>query len=787
MALRILTGIISPTVFTGSATIHFNPHTVTGNGVGIELSAVGPTNNFTSPPAKVVALRKMAVVDKDTAVGGTELDQFMISDTLTATDLVVNWLSSGGSRIQEISYMVAGDVDVRVPSPDTVCVNTIAELRALTSISVMCATVLGYHGPGDGGGGQFYWDPLSPAKENGGTVIVPASKPRTGRWMRLIEEQLPAKAFGAIDDGNSHPLGSFFTTLADAQAVYPHGQALTDEISWVAIQAAIDYYIDHPTEYRAIYLHPGVYKLNRPLIIGRDSNFVRCHLVGMPNSTASGLPGPNLVFDSLTLPVLIIQGARGVSCTGINFFNGNKRPYEKFNTLQPGETIGQAFNRALFLESDPQTWLSTGARDNPYSPQAVVAIDPFMGPREIPDPRDPIQPYYPNGDPANAYPGYEEYYGGTTWRHPSASSGITFRQCWFQGGVVGVAISISGPAPAGTPEAGQDTIQNNENYVFEHCYWVYNKTHLASGQSQARGIKLDSPVMAGSHIAIDSEQYGMGGNPGQPPIITGAPVISGCRYFLNINHATQAFNIENAYFESTLSLGWIGHGSTGVDSPASFRGCTFIFYTPLPGTPGIPFHLRTFGPVEFQTCTFAVDTGVANPTKLLRVWNAEGRCFFNKCSILTGDRHNNVMIAFEAYDDRLQIEHAHTYHVASGARYEADPKPTITFVAVNNSNNVQVAMDGTPDKGIIAVSNTSGIQVGDVLGITGASPVQPERYPAWPTPNDFANAFPYTFLQPIGVIWDITPNSQIKVDSLPEQFPFTTDLHLRAIRWDNAS
>ncbi|WP_341487091.1 hypothetical protein [Pararhizobium sp. A13] len=46
------------------------------------------------------------------------------------------------------------------------------------------------------------------------------------------------QAYGAIGDGASHPLSEFFPTLPAAQVVYPHAQALTDEIDWAAFQKA---------------------------------------------------------------------------------------------------------------------------------------------------------------------------------------------------------------------------------------------------------------------------------------------------------------------------------------------------------------------------------------------------------------------------------------------------------------------------------------------------------------------------------------------------------------------
>lgn len=45
---------------------------------------------------------------------------------------------------------------------------------------------------------------------------------------------------GAIGDGATHPLSDYFTTLAAAQAVYPHAVALTDQLDWAASQKAMD-------------------------------------------------------------------------------------------------------------------------------------------------------------------------------------------------------------------------------------------------------------------------------------------------------------------------------------------------------------------------------------------------------------------------------------------------------------------------------------------------------------------------------------------------------------------
>jgi len=82
------------------------------------------------------------------------------------------------------------------------CLPRISDLRALAPGVVLCLTVLGYRAPGDGGGGDFYWDASATEADNGGTIIVPASGP--GRWKRLINGPWSVEWFGAVRDGTSN-------------------------------------------------------------------------------------------------------------------------------------------------------------------------------------------------------------------------------------------------------------------------------------------------------------------------------------------------------------------------------------------------------------------------------------------------------------------------------------------------------------------------------------------------------------------------------------------------------
>lgn len=55
-----------------------------------------------------------------------------------------------------------------------------------------------------------------------------------------LRDVVSVKDFGAIGDGFEHPLSEFFTTLPEAQSVYPAATACTNLVDGLAIQKAID-------------------------------------------------------------------------------------------------------------------------------------------------------------------------------------------------------------------------------------------------------------------------------------------------------------------------------------------------------------------------------------------------------------------------------------------------------------------------------------------------------------------------------------------------------------------
>ncbi|MFV4760111.1 phage head-binding domain-containing protein [Citrobacter freundii] len=124
------------------------------------------------------------------------------------------------------------------------------------------------------GAQQFYYpnvlkyDPdqfkqqLASGADGLGDALVAVKQPYTGSVVRTQHEKnadfISAKDFGAIGDGQYHELNEFYSTLSDAQEVYPFVTDLTQTIDYAGIQAAIN-------SGRDVIVPSGIYYINKSL------------------------------------------------------------------------------------------------------------------------------------------------------------------------------------------------------------------------------------------------------------------------------------------------------------------------------------------------------------------------------------------------------------------------------------------------------------------------------------------------------------------------------------------
>jgi hypothetical protein len=117
MATRVYSGIlITRGTNRGRAVINFNTHTVSGD-LGEDKHRhkcnMGGIGEFEGTPCKMVAIREIKIEETEWTRGrrheGREIDYLRVNDSeINSHRLEISWQFSGGSQIEEISYMVIG-------------------------------------------------------------------------------------------------------------------------------------------------------------------------------------------------------------------------------------------------------------------------------------------------------------------------------------------------------------------------------------------------------------------------------------------------------------------------------------------------------------------------------------------------------------------------------------------------------------------------------------------------------------------------------------------------------
>lgn len=123
-------------------------------------------------------------------------------------------------------------------------------------------------------------------------------------------------AFGAIADGISHPLSERYASLAAAQAVYPHAEALTDQIDWAAAQAAVNAIPSALPGGGEVHFPIGRYRFGVKGVF-RNANapiILRGQTASGYNEADSGIPGSVIVSDAGAAPAFTF----GIPIGGVN-------------------------------------------------------------------------------------------------------------------------------------------------------------------------------------------------------------------------------------------------------------------------------------------------------------------------------------------------------------------------------------------------------------------------------------------------------------------------------------
>lgn len=94
------------------------------------------------------------------------------------------------------------------------------DLRALDGDDARAAVLEGRLANGDGGAGLFVWDALETAADDDGTILVPATLPASGRWIRVRDPgSLDPRWYGCTVDGTTDDAAAFAAALAASAAL----------------------------------------------------------------------------------------------------------------------------------------------------------------------------------------------------------------------------------------------------------------------------------------------------------------------------------------------------------------------------------------------------------------------------------------------------------------------------------------------------------------------------------------------------------------------------------------
>ena len=354
-----------------------------------------------------------------------------------------------------------------------------------------------------------------------------------------------------------------FVDAALAPAIYTTRDSSVD--CSADLQAFVDYC---RTNWRKGIIRAGYYKISSTIFLTYAA-FQGVWIEGEGggydlSSGTAGTSGATIIDASAILdaPAVAIQSARGFYFGKVGIVGPNVAPWTRtaVNLLPPSKT------EALYL--------TEGVRNERYSPQCGICVDPLSG-------TDPGS--------GQGYSGIGEYAGTNSG---TAYGRIEDVNLWHHN----VAMMIS---PSYDGQQG-DRISIVRPYITGANYGI------ASGQAQTRGVHILDPNLEHVRVGFDEKTFGQ--QQGVIAEITSLQAIA-TDQLVNLQGAFTPHAISITRVETIKTLGVIGSGFSPVVMPWSISGDVSLGNGST--YKSAPIMLENAGPGAFRTCSL-LNTSVSD-------------------------------------------------------------------------------------------------------------------------------------------------------------------------------
>lgn len=362
------------------------------------------------------------------------------------------------------------------------------------------------------------------------------------------------------------------------------------------------------------------------------------------------------------------------------------------------------------------TYLTSGSRDNNFSPFAAIVIDPF----------------HANVIAENRYPKFESYYDGVTIG--SGSTDCHFEGIAINGFTVGVLLSPNG------------VTQNNESHVFDGLWLSNLKVGYAACNSQERNIKISNwKIWESVKTCFTNCMYGL--QMGDSPIIDNINIAGNVfEIFHILNRGYNPFlRVENIFAESFYRIGTIHinakiNNSTfhlgepypqtgslqiqpwvlyaGGSHKVKFTNSTILHYN---NKPNFPFKIKVDTSPEYSVNLVEFETCISNMYSLEGSVSGNLAGYGDEAWVTNSFYHNtprSIMLNMEysKYIESIGIGIGYEIFLNAGANQYGGPSIGVIKHKVLSAGIRSVHQTGTAN---ITVSNGRGIFDAAFAGMVG--------------------------------------------------------------------